>query len=192
MPIKVTDLRHAGAERLAKAVRKVIERKGQGPGERPTLPGTEELRAAAAAAHAAKDDERARRFQSILELGYLVASADGLADEERHTLATLLEQATGSAVNRDELELHFKDLDDAVEMLGRRERLRRAAADFEDTLGRSEALGFTALIAVADGVLGTPEADALTELGAFLELPESEVVAIVDGVTSEVERALGG
>ena len=102
----------------------------------------------------------------------------------------MLEQATGSAVNREELELHFKDLDDAVAMLGRRERLRRAAADFDDALGRTHAISFTALIAVADGELGQPEIQALTELGNCFELPVTEVLEIVEGVAREVERAV--
>lgn len=193
MPIKVTDLRHVGEERLRQAVRTVIERQAAAPPDsRHRLPGAEQLREAARAAHEASDELKARYFQSIIELGYLVASADGFADEERHTLAALLEQATGAAVQRDELELHFKDLDDAVAVLGRRERLRRAAADFDDAVGRSEAIGFTALIAVADGVLGQPEIDALAELGACFELGAAEITDIVEGVAREVERALEG
>jgi tellurite resistance protein len=192
MAIKVTDLRHAGEERLARAVREVIERQGAGASGKHRLPGAEVLRAGAEATRSDSDDQRARYFQSMLELGYLVASADGLADEERRTLATMLEQATGSAVKSEELELHFKDLDDAVAMLGRRERLRRAAADFDDMHGRGEAIGFTALVAVADGVLGQPEIDALSELGACFELTDAQVTEIVEGVAREVERALGG
>jgi tellurite resistance protein len=190
MAIKVTDLRHVGPERLGRAVQQLIERQSAGPSSRHRLPGTDQLRAGAEATRGGADDHSARTFQSILELGYLVASADGFADEERRALAMMLEQATGSAVNRDELELHFKDLDEAVEMLGRRERLRRAAADFDDALGRTHAISFTALIAVADGELGQPEIEALTELGKCFELPVTEVLEIVEGVAREVERAV--
>src|SRR5262245_45778790 len=176
MSIKVTDLRHVGPERLGRAVQLMIERQSAGPSSRHSLPGRDQLRAGADATRGGGDDQQARMFQSILELGYLVASADGFADEERQALAALLEQATGAAVNREELELHFHDLDDAVAMLGRRERLRRAAADFDDALGRTHAISFTALIAVADGVLGQPEIEALAELGKCFELPVSEVL----------------
>ena len=100
MAIKVTDLRHVGAERLGKAVQHMIERQSAGPTSRHRLPGTEQLRAGAEATRGGADDQQVRTFQSILELGYLVASADGFADEERRALAALLEQATGAAVNR--------------------------------------------------------------------------------------------
>ncbi len=190
MSIKVTDLRHVGAERLGKAVQLMIERQSAGPTSRHRLPGPDQLRAGADATRGGADDQQARMFQSILELGYLVASADGFADEERQALAALLEQATGAAVNREELELHFHDLDDAVAVLGRRERLRRAAADFDDAIGRTHAITFTALIAVADGVLGQPEIEALAELGKCFELPLAEVLEIVEGVAREVERTV--
>ncbi len=189
MAIKVMDLTHAGEERLRQAVHTVIEKQSIGEGHR--LPNAEQLRAAAKAAVGDTGEVMGRYFQSLLELGYLVASADGLADDERATLAALLEQATGAIVNRAELELHFQDLEEGCKMLGRRERLRRAAADFEDSIGRSEAIGFTALIAVADGVLAAPEIEALTELGACFELSEAQVDDIVQGVTRAVENALG-
>jgi tellurite resistance protein len=190
MAIKVTDLRHVGAERLGKAVQLMIERQSAGPTSRHRLPGPDQLRAGADATRGGADDQQARTFQSILELGYLVASADGFAEEERSALAALLEQATGAAVNREELELHFRDLDEGVAMLGRRERLRRAAADFDDALGRTHAITFTALIAVADGVLGQPEIEALAELGKCFELPLAEVLEIVEGVAREVEHTV--
>jgi tellurite resistance protein len=192
MAIKVTDLRHVGAERLGNAVQQMIERQSAGPTSRHRLPGKDQLRAGAESTRGGADDQQARTFQSILELGYLVASADGFAEEERKALAALLEQATGAAVNREEMELHFKDLDEAVAMLGRRERLRRAAAEFDDALGRTYAVTFTALIAVADGELGQPEIEALAELGSCFELPVTEVLEIVEGVARELERTLEG
>jgi tellurite resistance protein len=59
----------------------------------------------------------ARYFQSILELGYLVASADGLAEEEKNALADLLEQVTGKVIDQGQLKLHFQDLEDGCQML---------------------------------------------------------------------------
>ena len=192
MAIKVTDLRHFGEEKLRKAVHTVIETQSpvSGSQRRHRLPKVAQLRAGAEAVRGESEDTHGRYFQSILELGYLVASADGFASEERRALADLLEQATGAAVNREELELHFKDLEDGCAALGRRERLRRAAADFDDAIGRSEAIGFTALIAVADGVLAPPELAMLTELGACFELTEAEVEEIVQGVARAVESAV--
>ena len=79
MAIKVTDLRHAGPERLGKAIQTMIERQSAGPSSRHKLPGTQDLKAGADATRSGSDDQQARTFQSILELSYLVASADGFA-----------------------------------------------------------------------------------------------------------------
>src|SRR5262249_11811114 len=68
------------------------------------------LREGAKAAAAGSDDAPARRFTALLELGYLVASADGLDPSERAALARLLEAVTGSAVDQPTLERHFEDL----------------------------------------------------------------------------------
>jgi tellurite resistance protein len=131
-------------------------------------------------------------FQSLLEIGYLVASADGFAKEEGHALAELLSTVTGSRVSVDALELHFEDLAQACEALGRRERLRRAAEDFDDGLGRGEALGFAALVAVADGRLAPPEAATLKELAQHFGLTDAQLgEAVNDVITrlrSELER----
>jgi hypothetical protein len=114
------------------------------------------------------DVDAARTFSGLLESAYVVASADGMADAERHALAELLERVTGQAVDRATLETHFADIDAACAVLGRRERLRRAAADLTGI--PREALGFSAVVALTDGELGEPELEALIELGAHLEL----------------------
>jgi tellurite resistance protein len=192
MASKVVDLTHVAPERLQAAIRALIEGQAAETLTRSGhhLPSTESLREGAAAVHGEGDDPKARHFQSMLELGYLVASADGFADAERNALSTLLEQITGSAVNHEELELHFRDLDDACSVLGRHERLRRAAAEFEDNIGRDEALAFAALVAVADGRLAAPEMSALSELGRCFEIRETEVEVIVDGMVRDIEHAV--
>src|SRR5438093_140788 len=63
------------------------------------------------------------QFMSALELAYLAASADGLDERERHTIATTLENVSGIGFDGDAFAEHFADLDEAVEMFGRRERL---------------------------------------------------------------------
>ena len=190
MTIRVSDLSQIGEERLQRAVRAVIEGQGLLPEERRSLPGPEQFRAGAEATRRDSDETESKHFQSILELGYLVASADGFAPQERQALAALLEQATGAAVNRGELEIHLKDLEDGCAMLGRRERLRRAAADFDDQLGRKEAIGFTALVAVADGTLADAELEALRELGSCFEFGKEAVDEIVMTIARDIDRAL--
>ena len=192
MAIKVVDLAQVGEQRLGQAVRAVIAAQTEGrAGEaQHRLPSLARLCQGAAATHASSDEAPAQYFQSILELGYLVASADGFAEQEARALAMLLEQATGSAVRRDELELHFKDLEEGCAALGRSERLRRAAADFEDAIGKTEAIGFAALVAGADGVLADAELELLAELGACFGLGRAAVQQIVNGVARDIQRAL--
>jgi len=135
------------------------------------------------------DGVAARRFQSLLEIGYLVASADGLADEEREGLARLLEQVCESVVDRATLELHFKDLDEAAAMMGRRERLGAAAGLLEED-DRDGALTFAAAIAMSDGWLGAEELAVLVELGGHLGVDADRVRAIAEGVVHQVEGRL--
>jgi tellurite resistance protein len=182
------DLTELGAERLRGAIRAAFQAAPAALSG--NLPSVDRLKQAAEATLAERDHDASAYFQSMLELGYLVASADGFAEQERHALAELLEAITGAAVDHDALELHFRDLDDTVEALGRRERLRRAAADFEDGVSRTEALGFAALVALADGELAEPEAQVLTEMGSHFGLSESEVAQTVDRVVTDLRSRL--
>ncbi len=151
----------------------------------------ERLRAGALQTVADQPDDgtAARRFQSLLEIGYLVASADGLADQEREALARLLEQLTDAVLDRAALELHFRDLDEAVAAMGRRERLGRAAADLDDD-DRDSALGFAAAIAMSDGWLGDAELAVLIELGAHMSIPADRARELVEQVVARVESRL--
>lgn len=172
---------------LAAAVRSML---GEG-GEMAPLPSAARLSADAAAAVAAGGDpDAARRFQALVELGYLAASADGLDPAERDALATLIERLTGDAVDHGTLAQHLADLDDAAAMLGRHERLARVAADLGDGDRRDEALGFAALVAMADGELHGEELAVLDELGGCFGLAAAEVRAIVDRVADAVTRAV--
>lgn len=189
-------------ERLGDAVRAVL---AQQAAEMPTeavaptallgrLPPTGRLEADAeqAIAEEADDTQAAERFRSLLELGYLVASADGLADSEREALARLVERATNSIVERPTLELHFADLDRACAALGRRERLRWASATFDEPAAQHEALSFAALVAIADGTLAAPELEVLVELGSHYGLAEAQIHSVVDRVVEHLTGELEG
>lgn len=119
-------------------------------------------------------------FIAALELGYLTASADGLDERERDTIATTLEQVTGIGFDHDSFAEHFADLDAAVEMLGRAERLARTAADFLDDDARADAIRFAALVAMADGKLHKAELTVLCEAGEHFEWTQDKVLALVD------------
>jgi hypothetical protein len=183
----VVELPAVPPERFAAAVRAML---GEG-GEMAPLPSTARLAADAAAAVAdGGDPDGSRRFQALVELGYLAASADGLDPAERDALATLIERLTGAAVDHGTLDQHLRDLDAAAAMLGRHERLARVAADLGEGDRRDEAIGFAALIAMADGQLHGTELAVLDELGGCFGLASAEVRAIVDRVADAVARAV--
>src|SRR5215510_11761339 len=105
------------------------------------------------------------KFLGVIELGYLAASGDGLDRSERDVLADVLERATGRTIDHAAFEAHFADLDAAVAMLGRRERLARTAAEFDNDDTRADAIRFAALVAMADGRLQAQELEVLNEAG---------------------------
>ena len=140
------------------------------------------------AAIAALVPKSSERFIAALELGYLAASADGLDERERETIATTLEQVTGIGFDHDSFAAHFADLDEAVEMLGRRERLARTAAEFEDDDARADAIRFAALVAMADGTLHETELTVLVEAGTYFQWDKDKVRGLV---TEAVARAGG-
>lgn len=152
----------------------------------------EQLRRGAAdsVSDATEASSTARRFQTLLELGYLVASADGFADEERASLAHLLETVTQAAIDHQVLDDHFQDLDQGVAMLGRPHRLAASAASLDDASSAEEAVVLVTLIALADGVLATPEYEVIEALGSYAGIDASRVRTLVDQVGAEVKEAL--
>lgn len=132
----------------------------------------------------------ARWFQSLVELAYLVASADGFSPAERASLALLIERATGRTVERELLEQHLAELEVQTDILGRHQRLARAAAEVRDQPSVDDALAFAALVAMADGTLAKPEHDALLELAGHLEIEPVQVRALVAVLVDDVERRL--
>jgi tellurite resistance protein len=189
MAISAVSLQGVAPDKLRGALEALMQGASDALADR--MPSAAELAGGAKATLADGDATAAAQFQSMLEIGYLVASADGFADEERHALAELLSHVLGTTVTVDQLDLHFKDLAEGVEMLGRHERLLRAAADFEGGLHRGRALGFAALVALADGTLAEPEAAVLRELGGLLGLREQEAEQAVTSVIDRIKAQLG-
>jgi tellurite resistance protein len=168
--------------RLAAAVESVLEARGDLRAR---------LRAGAEQSMRGEPDDAgtATRFQTLLELGYLVASADGFAEAESASLASLLERVTASAIDRAALQRHFRELDHAVAALGRRERLARLAAELDEAAAE-EAIGLVATIAMADGRLSAPEHAVLLELSEHLRLPDARLAALVHEAAARIEEAL--
>jgi tellurite resistance protein len=133
------------------------------------------------------DVAAARWFQSLVELAYLIASADGFSDHERRSLAALIERATGRVVDHDVLEQHLRELEVQADILGRHERFARAAAEVRDQPSVDDALAFAALVSMADGRLAGPEHDALLELAKHLDIDAIQVDALLAVLVEDVK-----
>lgn len=154
---------------------------------------SDELRRGAAEAQKAdnvRDPRVLARFLALLEVAYLTASADGLADGEREALAHAIENATGGAIDAPMLLTHFADLDDAAEILGRRERLSRTAANFASEDEREQALAFASVVAMADGQLAETELSVLVAMGAQFDFSAARVQAVAQGIAKQIVEAL--
>lgn len=182
------DLKKYGIARIEVAIEAAIQRASAGD----SLPPMERLEHGAKTTLTTPREPSSTYFQSIIEIAYLVASADGFAEEERRALSKVLERVVGHAIDTETLEEHFRALDAACEALGRRERMRRAAEDFVDGEYRREVLGFAAIVAIADGTLAEAELEALIRVGAYFGWTEAEVQVIVEEVLGVLVAALEG
>ena len=151
------------------------------------LPGDAVARLSTAIAALVPKD--ANRFMAALELGYLAASADGLDEAERDALAKTLERVTGIGFDHDAFAAHFFDLDSAVATLGRRERLARTAAEFDNDDARADAIRFAALVAMCDGTLRAPELEVLGEAGSHFQWSPEKIHALVTDAAARVRGA---
>jgi tellurite resistance protein len=174
---------NAAPERIAQAVHKVV-----------TSDGVRAARLAAGASQSLVDEptdaQSARWFQSLVELGWLVASADGFDPAERASMATLLATVTGKAVDENVLEQHLGELAQQVDIMGRSQRLARAATELADQSAGDDALAFAALVAMADGRLEPIELDALIALGSYVAIDAARVRALVAALAKDVEANL--
>jgi tellurite resistance protein len=136
------------------------------------------------------DVTAARWFQSLVELAYLVASADGFSAHERGSLALLIERATGRAVEHELLERQLGSLEEQAEAFGRHQRFARAAAEVRDQPSVDDALAFAALVAMADGRLAATEHDALLELAGHLHIEPVQVDALIGVLVEDVKGRL--
>jgi tellurite resistance protein len=136
------------------------------------------------------DVAAARWFQSLVELAYLVASADGFSPRERASLASLIERATGRTVDHELLERHLAALEEQTDVFGRHQRLARAAADVSDQPSVDDALAFAALVAMADGTMTAAEHEALLELAGHLHIEPVQVEALIGVLVEDVKGRL--
>jgi hypothetical protein len=153
------------------------------------LAQAERLRAGATPSLARDPQETTGRYLALLDVAYLVAAADGLDDDERAGILKLFDQLTDSVLDRDALEHHFAEVDDAVKSGAGGERLAAAATDLRDE-DRGTAITFAAAAATANGWLGDAELKALYELGRHLSIPADKAREQVEQVIQRVEGRL--
>lgn len=199
--LSLPELPRCDAETLAAAVKVVIERQASdaaapsvGPaGLSGRLPssmrfekGAEELDRGSS-----EDLAAARHLMALLEAGYMIAAADGLATGERSALADLIVQVTGGAkITGERLATLFARFEEILASEGLESRLDAIADCFEDFMAREEAMSFAVLVAIADGELSDKEAAALIALGKRIDFSAGEVQAVVDSVAHALKSAL--
>jgi tellurite resistance protein len=153
------------------------------PGER-HFPSAERFRASAASS------SHERFFLASLEAAYLVAAADGVDDRERAALGELVRRVTGLDVDSGVLAEHFATFEAAARASSRAARLEAVTDRLNGFVEREEALGFAALVAMADQHFARKEARALIELGETFGFSVGEVQALLESLVGAIERAL--
>jgi tellurite resistance protein len=131
------------------------------------------------------DPRAAVLFEAILESAYLVATADGVLDEdERAAFAQLVIEASGGALHEQQLFDLLADLADQVKEDGLERRL--------ETLGRAvlrpdhhrEIIRIACLLAHISGGVSDAEQAVLSRLAATFALPTGEVDTALAAVKS--------
>jgi len=198
--LKIPKLPPANREAVTRAVRRAIEQQAAdvaapsvGPRELSgRLPSANKLAGGAEklAKRSAEDGEAARYFGAMLEICYLVAAADGLAEQEHDALCDLIDYTTRSALKRKRLEALFEEMATRLAEQGLEARLDALAGELDDFMAREEALSFAALVAIADSVLAPKEAVTLIAIGKRFDFSVGEVQAVVDVVAATLQRAM--
>ena len=138
-----------------------------------------------------KEDAAAGRyFGAIVETCYLVAIADGFAEEERGAVANLVSFATGDALTPERAEEVFAAYAKLLEEQGLEARLNAIAERLDDFVAREEAMSFAALVAVADRELAEREAVMLMALAKRFDFSRGEVQVVVKQVAATLAKAI--
>lgn len=129
------------------------------------------------------DPRAAALFESLVEASYLVASADGvLDDDEREAFAQVVIEACGGAVDETQVLNLLRDLRDQLEEDGLDKRiaeLSRAVVKQEHQL---EVLRIAGLLAHVSGGVSHVEQKVLTKLAEAFQLGEAGVNSALDAV----------
>lgn len=127
-------------------------------------------------------------FESIVEGAYLVASADGVVDdEERKTFEQVVVTACGGAVAPKQIAALVGDLSDQLAEDGLDRRISALAKQVTKADHALEVLRIAALLALVSDDVGPEERQVLGKLAGAMALPEGSV----DRAIGDVKDALG-
>ncbi len=135
------------------------------------------------------DPVAAALFEALIEGAYLVASADGVVDdEERAAFEQVVASAaaSGTSVHTTAGQLHalLSDLAESLQEDGLERRVEIVTRSVVRPEHRSEVLRVAALVAQISGGVSAPERALMEKLAVGLELSNSDVDQAIEGATS--------
>jgi tellurite resistance protein len=168
---------------LEKVARALREPKGEAPGGAKSSILT--VAAGSYGARPAADDSTiptgfdpriAALFESIVEAAYLVASADGLFDEdEKRAFERVVVTACGGSVEERQVDNLLSDLSDQLREDGLARRVLMVSRAITDPDQQREVLRMAGLLAHVSGGVSQVERDVLGQIAAAFDLAPDEV-----------------
>lgn len=138
------------------------------------------------------DPFAAMLFESIVEGAYVVATADGVFDdEELRTFERIVMAACGEAISQTHISALVSDLADQLEEDGLDRRIERLAQGVQREEHALEVLRIAALIAKASDEVSDVERGVLTKLAAACRLDESAVERALADVDASLASTSG-
>jgi len=135
------------------------------------------------------DPHAAALFESIVEGAYIVATADGVFDEEeRRAFERIVTAACGGAVAQRHIADLIADLQDQLEEDGLETRLQRLGEGIARREHAQEVVRIAALIAQVSEDVSEIERSVLEKLATACKLEATEV----DAALADVKKALHG
>ncbi len=137
------------------------------------------------------DPFAAALFESIVEGAYLVATADGVFDEEeRRTFERIVTASCGGSVPQKHVADLVADLADQLEEDGLERRIQRLAEGVQRREHGLEVLRIAALIAQSSEDVSPVERDVLAKIAAACKLGEGAVDTALGEVRDAVRASL--
>lgn len=134
------------------------------------------------------DPHAAALFESIVEGAYIVATADGVFDEEeRRAFERIVTAACGGAVAQRHIADLISDLQDQLDEDGIETRLQRLGEGIARREHAQEVVRIAALIAQVSEDVSEIERSVLEKLAVSCKLETNEV----DAALADVKKALG-